>query len=124
MDTVGVLVVAAVVGLVLVSLGADRRPATGGGRVTDRRAVAPTSTRAAPVTTAVGAPTVTTPATTAPPTTTATTDPGALPQTDEHPAASGATFTAGVQGLVAGDPAGPARAGDAVLLPEEPRTSR
>ena len=60
-------------------------------------AVAPTSTRAEPVATALGAPDVTTPATTAPPTT-ATTDPGALPQTDEHPAASGAAFTAGVQG--------------------------
>ena len=83
----------------LVSLGPDHDPAAGGGCVTDRRGRrADLHHVAAPVTTAVGAPTVTTPTTTAPPTT-ATTDPGALPQTDEHPAASGATFTAGVQGL-------------------------
>jgi hypothetical protein len=99
LDTVGVLVVAAVVGLVLVSLGPDRDPAPAVAASPIGAAVAPTSTSAAPVTTAVGAPTVTTPATTAPPTTAATTDPGALPQTDERPAASGATFTAGVQGL-------------------------
>jgi hypothetical protein len=99
LDTVGVLVVAAVVGLVLVSLGPDRDPAPAVAASPIGAAVTPTSTRAAPVTTAVGAPTVTTPATTAPPTTAATTDPGALAQTDERPAASGATFTAGVQGL-------------------------
>ena len=100
LDTIGVLVVAAVVGLVLVSLGPDRDPATRAATAPPiGAAVAPTSTSVAPVTTAGGAPTVTTPATTAPPTTAATTDPGALPQTDERPAASGATFTAGVQGL-------------------------
>src|SRR4051812_28739157 len=57
----------------------------------------PTSTTG----TATG-PTITAPplATSAMPTTSTTADdPGALPQTDEHPSASGATFTAGVNGL-------------------------
>ncbi len=99
LDTIGVLVVAAVVGLVLVSLGPERDPATLATTAPSGATVAPTSTSTAPVTTGGGAPTVTTLATTTPPTTAATTDPGALPQTDDRPAASGATFTAGVQGL-------------------------
>jgi hypothetical protein len=98
-DTIVVLVVAAVVGLVLVSLGDDRHPAPA--RATPVvAAVAPTTTSTAPVTTGGGAPTITTTvSTTVSPTTASTTDPGALPQTDERPAASDATFTAGVQGL-------------------------
>ena len=89
-DTIVVLVVAAVVGLVLVSLGDDHHPAPARAAAPVVAAVAPTTTSAAAVTTVP--PTV-------PPTTASTTDPGALPQTDERPAASGATFTAGVQGL-------------------------
>ena len=60
LDTIGVLVVAAVVGLVLVRLGPDRDPAPAVAVSPTGAAVAPTSTSAAPVTTAVGAPTVTT----------------------------------------------------------------
>jgi hypothetical protein len=93
-DTIVVLVVAAVVGLVLVSLGDDRHPAPARAAAPVVAAVAPTTTSAAAVTTVT-----TTVSTTAPPTTASTTDPGALPQTDERPAATGATFTAGVQGL-------------------------
>ena len=68
---VGVLAVATLIGVALVSLGPDRS--------------SPTEVAAAPTTT----------------TTTATdaTDAGALPQTDEQPVASGATFDAGAQGL-------------------------
>jgi hypothetical protein len=93
-DTIVVLVVAAVVGLVLVSLRDDRHPAPARAAAPVVAAVAPTTTSAAAVTTVT-----TTVSTTVPPTTASTTDPGALPQTDERPAASGATFTAGVQGL-------------------------
>jgi hypothetical protein len=102
-DTIVVLVVAAVVGLVLVSLGTDgdRAPAVAASSV--GATAAATTTGTAPVTTGGAAPTVTTVTTTAPPTnaptTASTTDPGALPQTDERPAASGATFTVGVEGL-------------------------
>jgi len=93
-DTIVVLVVAAVVGLVLVSLGDDRHPAPARAAAPVVAAVAPTTTSAAAVTTVT-----TTVSTTVPPTTASTTDPGALPQTDERPAATGATFTSGVQGL-------------------------
>ena len=89
-DTIVVLVVAAVVALVLVNLGDDRHPAPARATAPIVAAVAPTTTKTPPTTTV---------STTVPPTTASTTDPGALPQTDEHPAASGATFTAGVQGL-------------------------
>jgi hypothetical protein len=54
----------------------------------------PVGTGATTVTTAAAAP-VTSPTATS----TAATDPGALPQTDQKPVASGATFDAGVQGL-------------------------
>jgi hypothetical protein len=77
MDTIGVLVVAALVGLALVSLGPEREAAPAVAAA-PRTAVLPTTTTA--------------------PTTT-TVDPGALPQTDERPSASGPTFTADVQGL-------------------------
>ncbi len=89
--TAGVLVVAAVIGLALVSGG----PAPTGavstfGRLTPFVAEEPASTAA------TGAPTSTTTPAAA---TTTTVDPGTLPQTDERPVASGATFDAGVQGL-------------------------
>ena len=100
--TIGIMVVAALLGLAFVSAG----PATD-----DTHAVAaadqlatvvdaePTSTTVAaaagPTTTTTAAPVTTTPVST----TTPADDPGALPQTDEHPSASGATFTAGVNGL-------------------------
>jgi hypothetical protein len=98
---VGVLVVAAVIGIALVTGGSDD------GSRTPVAAAAPSGevvvTTTTTTTTAAGAATTTT-ATTAPPasptsTTAAGTDPGALPQTDEKPVAGGATFDAGVQGL-------------------------
>ena len=93
---VGVLAVATLIGVALVSLGPDRRAATEVVAATSAAvgvAAAPTSTipvPAAATTAPAAAPTTTT---------TAATDAGALPQTDERPVASGATFAAGVQGL-------------------------
>ena len=91
--TAGVLVVAAVIGFALVSGG----PAPTGAedtfdRLTRFVEVEPASTAAS------GVPTSTTTTATVAATTT-TVDPGTLPQTDERPIASGATFDAGVQGL-------------------------
>ncbi len=96
------MLVAALLGIVFVSAGAATTASTAHptarrltgvvGTGTTSTSVAPTTAAAAsgsPVTTAAGPST-----TTAPPT-----DPGALPQTDEQPSASGATFTAGVNGL-------------------------
>lgn len=93
---VGVLAVATLIGVALVSLGPDRRAPT--------EVVAATSAAvggaAAPTTTIpVAAAATTAPAAAPTTTTTAATDAGALPQTDERPVASGATFAAGVQGL-------------------------
>jgi hypothetical protein len=98
------MLVAALVGVVFVAAGTARVPRAGS-RVdrltTFTEAASPTTsttpgasgTTAAPSTSAAAS-------TTAVPTTTApASDPGALPQTDEHPTASGATFTAGVDGL-------------------------
>ncbi len=107
---IGVLAVAALVGLALVSGGSatTTRASTTNRRPTFLDPGATTTTVAGtPGTTAPGAATTT--AAPAPTTTTdASTDPGALPQTDELPTASGATFDAGVQGLwqavVQGDP--------------------
>jgi hypothetical protein len=91
--TVGVLVVATLVGTALVSLHSDPTAA----RSIDV-AVTPI-VPASSTTTTLPASSVTT-APVAPTTTTApAADPGALPQTDERPTASGATFTAGVDGL-------------------------
>jgi hypothetical protein len=98
--TVGVMIVAAVVGVTLVSGGAaptdarasyarDRLTTFGEGDGTTTTTVAPTSTTAS----------TTTASTTAPTATTAAGDPGVLPQTDDRPSASGTTFTAGVDGL-------------------------
>jgi hypothetical protein len=92
----GVLAVATLIGVALVSLGPDRGSPTGFAAATSAPVdVATPSTTTIPVDPA---------ATTAPAAvpTTATpvgTDAGALPQTDEQPVASGATFAAGVQGL-------------------------
>jgi hypothetical protein len=102
--TVGIMVVAALLGLAFVSAG----PATNETRVSaasdDLTTVVdpgPTSTTGVGAAAAAGSTTTTAPAvTTTPASTTAPADdPGALPQTDEQPSASGATFTAGVNGL-------------------------
>lgn len=87
--TIGVVVIAALVGTALVALGPDA-PAP--------RAVATAAAGASPLTTTT-APVVATGTPSAPSSTTVPDDPGALPQTDEQPTASGATFTAGVNGL-------------------------
>jgi hypothetical protein len=100
--TVGVMVVAALLGVALVSGGAaptTTSSAAAGDDLTtslDRESTTTTTT----TTTSAPGPT-TGPATTVPTTTTASTpdDPGTLPQTDERPSASGARFDAGVQGL-------------------------
>jgi hypothetical protein len=102
------MLVAALVGVVFVAAGTARVPpaAYRVDRLTTSSEVdsptatiasttTPSTTPAAPSTTATTAPT-----TSAVPTTTApAADPGALPQTDEHPSASGATVTAGADGL-------------------------
>jgi hypothetical protein len=103
--TIGVMVFAALLGLALVSAG----PATNetlASAAGDRRPVVvdpePTSTTDAPATgPTTAAPAVTTPITpsTSAASATSATDPGALPQTDERPSASGATFAGGVNGL-------------------------
>jgi hypothetical protein len=94
------MLVAALVGVVFVAAGTARVPraASRADRLTtfsevdSPTATTTSTTHAAPTTTAVS--TTTVPTTTAP-----SSDPGALPQTDEQPTASGATFTAGVDGL-------------------------
>jgi hypothetical protein len=97
--TVGVMVVAGLVGLAFVSAG----PATNETRASAPRDHLATSPDPAPTTTttpagtAAAAPTTTAAAVTTSPDPAG--DPGALPQTDEHPSASGAAFTAGVDGL-------------------------
>jgi hypothetical protein len=96
------MLVAAVIGVVFVAAGTARVPraAYRVDRLTTFVENAPTTSTppSGPSTTAAAAAasTTTTPLTT---TTTPAADPGALPQTDEHPTASGATFTAGVDGL-------------------------
>jgi hypothetical protein len=98
--TIGVMAVAALLGLALVSGGpasSDPRASDTADRLTGfaepetTTSPAPT-TRGAP-TTSAAVPTTTTAATET------TADPGALPQTDDKPTASGATFTAGVDAL-------------------------
>jgi hypothetical protein len=98
--TIGVMVVAALVGTALVALGPDAAdPSTVAVASADIGTLTTTTT---PATIAPATPTSTT-ATIAPVTTTATTvpsdDPGALPQTDEQPTAAGAAFTTGVNAL-------------------------
>jgi hypothetical protein len=91
--TAGVLLVAALIGLALVSGGAATTTTAiaAGDRSLASAAATTTSAGPSPTTTAA------TPAST--PTTTAAVDPGALPQTDERPVATGPTFDAGVEGL-------------------------
>jgi len=99
--TFGVMLVAALVGIVFVTVGTARVPSSAHGvdRLTTFVEVdPPTTTAAASTTVAAGTPTTTAPAATTT-TTTGGADPGALPQTDERPSASGATFAAGVEGL-------------------------
>jgi hypothetical protein len=100
------MLVAALLGIVFVTVGTARVPPSVS--TSDRRSPSvaigepssPTTTTASTATTAPGAPTTTRgAATTTPAPTTTTADPGALPQTDEHPSASGATFTSGVDAL-------------------------
>jgi hypothetical protein len=98
--TIGVMVAAALVGVLLVSGGpatTELRAASTPDRLTT--VVHPAATTTTTVAVSAGA---TSTSTTAPGPTTSTTpaiDPGALPQTDEHPTASGATFTAGADAL-------------------------
>ena len=92
--TVAVLVLAAVIGTALVVLDHDDPQPSDTAVVV---AVGSNVTTSLPTatTTSVGVASTTT--TAAPPA--STTDPGALPQTDERPTASGATFDAGVHAL-------------------------
>ena len=93
---VGVLAVATLIGVALVSLGPDRGSPTGVAAATS----APVDVATPPTTTIPAGTTATTAPAAAPTTTTtAATDAGALPQTNEQPVASGAPFAAGVQGL-------------------------
>jgi hypothetical protein len=99
--TLGVLVVAAVIGIALVTLGPDRgsRTEVAVAATSSGAAVTPLLTTTTPASPATRA-TATTALAASPTTSTAAgTDPGALPQTDAKPVASGATFDAGVQGL-------------------------
>jgi hypothetical protein len=99
--TLGVLVVAAVIGIALVTLGPDRgsRTEVAVAATPSGAAVTPLPTTTTPASPATRA-TATTALAASPTTSTAAgTDPGALPQTDAKPVASGATFDAGVQGL-------------------------
>ena len=100
--TLGVMLVAALFGILFVSAGAATTATTAGytaSRPTEFVEVDTTTTSVPPTTAAAvsGSPSTTIAGTTT--TTAAATDPGALPQTDEQPSASGATFTAGVNGL-------------------------
>jgi hypothetical protein len=90
-----VLVMSVVVGILLVSLHDDESRPTAAVAVTNL--VTTTTVPTTAPTSAAAGPTTTTATTAAP--APSTTDPGALPQTDEHPTASGATFTAGVNDL-------------------------
>src|SRR4051812_42356487 len=96
------MLVAALLGILFVAWGPDDadRPTVAVAAATDdvaRVTTTPTVATTAPAGNAAATTTA------APATTTTTvaagTDPGALPQTDERPTASGATFTAGVDGL-------------------------
>jgi hypothetical protein len=99
------MLVAALLGILFVAWGredSDRSSVVVAAATDDgaRVTTTPTDVTTAPpgnatVVTTAKAPLATTTTTT----TTAASDPGALPQTDERPTASGATFTAGVDGL-------------------------
>ena len=96
-----VMLVAALVGILFVAAGEPRLPLSAYhvDRLTTFVEVDGTTTSVAPTTAAAATPTTATTAPAATTTTVAADDPGALPQTDEQPTASGATFTAGVNGL-------------------------
>ncbi len=96
------MLVAALLGILFVAWGPDDTDRTSVAVAAATNDVANVSTTSTVVTTAP--PDNAAPTTTAAPAATTTTvaggtDPGALPQTDERPTASGATFTAGVDGL-------------------------
>jgi hypothetical protein len=98
--TLAVMAMAAVIGTLLVVTGpGDADPpavvvaAANGGVDTTGSPASTNADASATTTTTIRA------AASAPATTMATADPGALPQTDERPSASGATFTAGVDDL-------------------------
>jgi hypothetical protein len=88
--TLGIMVFAALVGTALVTFGPESA---------ETPTVAVASAGTGQLTTTTTTVTTTPVAPTSAPMATATDDPGALPQTDEKPTASGATFTAGVNGL-------------------------
>jgi hypothetical protein len=104
-ELLGVLVVAAAIGIALVTFGPDHGSRTEIAAVSTPggAAVTPLPATTTPVGTGTGTGTgaTATTASAALPTTStaAATDPGALPQTDQKPVARGATFDAGVQGL-------------------------
>jgi hypothetical protein len=101
--TFAVMLVAALLGILFVSAGSASTGTTAGythDRLTDFVDAETTTTPVAPTTAAPASPSTTvTSASSVTTTTTAASDPGALPQTDERPTASGATFTAGVDSL-------------------------
>lgn len=103
--TLLVVLVAALVGILFVTAGEARTPRSAStvdrlSTVVDPETSA-TASAAAPTTAegASGSPSTTVAGITTTTTIAAASDPGALPQTDEQPSASGATFTAGVDGL-------------------------
>jgi len=100
--TLGVMLVAALLGILFVSAGAATTGTTArytASRLTDFVDAETTTTSVVPTTAAASdSPTTTVDAATTT-TTAAEADPGALPQTSEQPSASGAMFTAGVNGL-------------------------
>jgi hypothetical protein len=101
--TAAVVVLAAVVGILLVTLGPDRSGSSDAGSIV--AAATPVTTGAAPVSTTVPVTTTTAKATanaaasSTPAPTTTTVDAGTLPQTDDKPTATGAQFDTGAQGL-------------------------
>ena len=102
--TFAVMLLAALLGILFVAWGPDDsdRPSVAVAAATDDVARVTTTSTVATTTPPGNAAAVTTTTAPAPAPTTTTVaagDPGALPQTDERPTASGATFTAGVDGL-------------------------
>jgi hypothetical protein len=99
--TFGVMIVAALVGILFVSVGEASVPRSTytADRLTTFVEVDTTTTSVAPTTAATASPASSTTVASATTTAPAADDPGALPQTDEQPSASGTTFTAGVDDL-------------------------
>ena len=94
--TFGVMLVAALLGILFVSAGTAKIGTTAMYTASRLTEVVDAETTTTTTTTTIAPATTTAVATT---TTTAEVDPGALPQTLEQPSASGAMFTAGVNGL-------------------------